>query len=598
MTRVYDSAFTCTQDREHLIVDALEKNQPVNFDFLGTVFSNAISPGPRSPERRADKFSFFGEITAEQMRTYSPTQLAIILEQRDNLLGVISKQHQASSTTQQLYYPSGSYRGSLLKPPSGFIDTKPWVPRGEDEECQAKYCHHCRPSCELRSYLSLDGILNGEVPPTAATGFGFHRMRTRPIVNARIVREIGLRPVPWPRAEPYIYPSSPSSQSTLTLSDIIEDHILEPDYVDPEPCLELGEGSTIDSVISTPSQVSAFEQPRLAFTPPSTPTSWTGMAQQGNEGRFHHDSLDAVDEHNFTVETMLATYSLVGDAVYSVRLFAIYFCLISQATEMPPIPCANPPSAAKLFVQLYARRSASSSLAAIHGSSSILDVLLPPRTQGRAFYVSAARNNAPRTIATPIASRIGASTNAHRQAVVGRMVFSTSRPLAKTLAVHNPQIDDDGNDMALEITPRAAHRLSQIMSKDKNPYLALRIQVESGGCHGFQYLMSLTTLPSTPGSRLEPEQVAEDVTPSTTTSSTPSTPVLNEDDTIFAFSPDGVESAPLTSPKIIMDLPSLELLKGSKVDYTMELIGSQFKIVDNPLATSSCGCGTSFDIKV
>jgi iron-sulfur cluster assembly 2 len=29
----------------------------------------------------------------------------------------------------------------------------------------------------------------------------------------------------------------------------------------------------------------------------------------------------------------------------------------------------------------------------------------------------------------------------------------------------------------------------------------------------------------------------------------------------------------------------------------MELIGSQFKIVDNPLATSSCGCGTSFDIK-
>ena len=46
-----------------------------------------------------------------------------------------------------------------------------------------------------------------------------------------------------------------------------------------------------------------------------------------------------------------------------------------------------------------------------------------------------------------------------------------------------------------------------------------------------------------------------------------------------------------------MDQPSLELLKGSKVDYTMELIGSQFKISDNPLATSSCGCGTSFDIK-
>ena len=47
-----------------------------------------------------------------------------------------------------------------------------------------------------------------------------------------------------------------------------------------------------------------------------------------------------------------------------------------------------------------------------------------------------------------------------------------------------------------------------------------------------------------------------------------------------------------------MDEPSLELLKGSKVDFTMELIGSQFKIVGNPAATSSCGCGTSFDIKL
>lgn len=50
--------------------------------------------------------------------------------------------------------------------------------------------------------------------------------------------------------------------------------------------------------------------------------------------------------------------------------------------------------------------------------------------------------------------------------------------------------------------------------------------------------------------------------------------------------------------KVVMDEPSLGLLKGSKIDYTQELIGSQFKIVDNPKATSSCGCGTSFDIKL
>jgi len=50
-------------------------------------------------------------------------------------------------------------------------------------------------------------------------------------------------------------------------------------------------------------------------------------------------------------------------------------------------------------------------------------------------------------------------------------------------------------------------------------------------------------------------------------------------------------------PKVVIDESSLELLKGSNVDYTMELIGSQFKI-DNPRASSSCGCGTSFDVKI
>lgn len=118
------------------------------------------------------------------------------------------------------------------------------------------------------------------------------------------------------------------------------------------------------------------------------------------------------------------------------------------------------------------------------------------------------------------------------------------------------------------------------MDKDANPNLALRIQVESGGCHGFQYLMSLITLPA----KDTPEW----------------TDTINEDDTIFQHLPDDADlsSASEEGPKIILDEPSLDLLKGSKVDFTMELIGSQFKIVDNPLATSSCGCGTSFDIKM
>lgn len=76
--------------------------------------------------------------------------------------------------------------------------------------------------------------------------------------------------------------------------------------------------------------------------------------------------------------------------------------------------------------------------------------------------------------------------------------------------------------------------------------------------------------------------------------------VVTEDDSIFEYVPDAPEEdiAQDALPKIILDEPSLELLKGSKVDFTVELIGSEFKIVDNPLATSSCGCGTSFDIKM
>ncbi|KAI1811239.1 hypothetical protein GGS20DRAFT_563897 [Poronia punctata] len=270
---------------------------------------------------------------------------------------------------------------------------------------------------------------------------------------------------------------------------------------------------------------------------------------------------------------------------------------------MPPMPCANAPSAARSFLQLCARRSAASSFAAAPGSSCILDVLIPPTTQARAFSICAARNNPSSTI-----PRIRPNGNGRRHALMSRNTFSTSRSLARTLAIHNAQKDEEGNEMVLEITPRAADRLSQIMSKDKNPHLALRIQVESGGCHGFQYIMSLTTLPPTispeaPHPPLDREQVTEDVAPSTTTKSSPSPPSLTDEDTIFAFALEAGEAegkekeALLTGPKIVLDLPSLELLKGSKVDYTMELIGSQFKIVDNPLATSSCGCGTSFDIK-
>ena len=116
--------------------------------------------------------------------------------------------------------------------------------------------------------------------------------------------------------------------------------------------------------------------------------------------------------------------------------------------------------------------------------------------------------------------------------------------------------------MRLSLSPRAAHRLSTISNSDNNPSLALRVSIESGGCHGFQYLMNLVDLSKSPAT---------------------------EEDTVFQ----GDRGA-----KLVVDEASLELLNGSTIDYTMELIGSQFKVTGIPGATSSCGCGTSFDIKI
>lgn len=182
---------------------------------------------------------------------------------------------------------------------------------------------------------------------------------------------------------------------------------------------------------------------------------------------------------------------------------------------------------------------------------------------------------------TDRAGKVGFSPSPHR-------TFSLSRELNPRLrqrkALTRPELSLSFLLLPQpELTTTFLQRLSQIMEKDANPNLALRVQVESGGCHGFQYLMSLTTLPD-PAS---PDWAS----------------VVREDDTIFQYVPDADQaSAPKAptpgAPKVVLDLPSLELLKDSKVDFTVELIGSEFKITDNPHATSACGCGTSFDIKL
>eukprot|EP01111_Echinosteliopsis_oligospora_P009250 TRINITY_DN2680_c0_g1_i1.p1 TRINITY_DN2680_c0_g1~~TRINITY_DN2680_c0_g1_i1.p1 ORF type:complete len:175 (+),score=34.72 TRINITY_DN2680_c0_g1_i1:65-589(+) len=109
----------------------------------------------------------------------------------------------------------------------------------------------------------------------------------------------------------------------------------------------------------------------------------------------------------------------------------------------------------------------------------------------------------------------------------------------------------------LIITDRCAERLNSIKEKDKNEALMLRIAVDSGGCSGFKY-------------EIELDETVED------------TDIVIE----------------RNGAKVVIDSESLKYLQGSKLDFTTEMIGSKFKIVENPLADKSCGCGTSFSSKI
>jgi len=60
----------------------------------------------------------------------------------------------------------------------------------------------------------------------------------------------------------------------------------------------------------------------------------------------------------------------------------------------------------------------------------------------------------------------------------------------------------------------------------------------------------------------------------------------------FSFDKE-IDKNDLKHENIVIDKSSLEMLKGSQVDFTQELIGSSFKI-SNPKTKSSCGCGVSF----
>ena len=103
-----------------------------------------------------------------------------------------------------------------------------------------------------------------------------------------------------------------------------------------------------------------------------------------------------------------------------------------------------------------------------------------------------------------------------------------------------------------KVTSRAFERLAEINETADTPQ-ALRVAVEGGGCSGFQYEIELA----------EPK----------------------DDDLVLEGS----------GQKVVIDPISLPFLTDAVIDFSTELIGARF-IIENPNATSSCGCGTSFSM--
>ena len=99
----------------------------------------------------------------------------------------------------------------------------------------------------------------------------------------------------------------------------------------------------------------------------------------------------------------------------------------------------------------------------------------------------------------------------------------------------------------INFSKKAVEKINQLISK-KPTGTFFRIAVKGGGCSGFKY--------------------------------------------DFTFD-SKIDTNDLKSENIVIDKASLEMLKGSEIDYSQELIGSSFKI-SNPKTKSSCGCGISF----
>jgi len=102
----------------------------------------------------------------------------------------------------------------------------------------------------------------------------------------------------------------------------------------------------------------------------------------------------------------------------------------------------------------------------------------------------------------------------------------------------------------LTLTATASEKIRDLIAEEGNPDLKVRLFIEGGGCSGFNYGFTFDE-------------------------------IKNDDD----WEIDG----------LLVDAMSMQYLEGSTINWKKEVMGSSF-VIDNPNATRTCGCGSSFSV--
>lgn len=110
----------------------------------------------------------------------------------------------------------------------------------------------------------------------------------------------------------------------------------------------------------------------------------------------------------------------------------------------------------------------------------------------------------------------------------------------------------DSDPQVVSLTPECVEKIRALIQEEGNPELKLRVFVQGGGCSGFQYGFTFDE-------------------------------IANDDDTVVSFD----------EVRLLIDPMSYQYLAGAKINYKEDLSGAQF-VIENPNASSTCGCGSSF----